>query len=167
MTTPLLVTHASEHGSTREVAAAIGARLREAGLAVELRPAHEIKDLSPFCGVILGGAIYDGQLHPDAVSFLHRHHTALAALPIAVFALGPRTLEPADIAASRRQLEHSLARVPDVEPYAIEVFGGVIDPKTLGFPLNHLHASDARDWNDIDAFALRSAKAYGFGKAAA
>ena len=166
MTSPLLVAYASEHGSTREVAAAIAARLREEGLQVELRPALEVTDVSPYCGVILGGAIYVGRLHPEAVGFLHRHQADLAVLPIAVFALGPRTLEPSDLASSRNQLQRALAKAPDVSPYEIAVFGGVIDPKELRFPLNHLHASDARDWDEIDAFALRCAKAYDYGKAA-
>ncbi|HEY2372122.1 MAG TPA: flavodoxin domain-containing protein [Gaiellaceae bacterium] len=167
MTTPVLVTYASEHGSTREVAAAIAARLRETGLDCELQPAIEVTDLGPYCGVILGGAIYVGRLHPEAVGFLHRHHAALAVLPIAVFALGPRTLEPLDLASSRKQLQRALEKAPDIDPYEIAVFGGVIDPTTLRFPLNHLHASDARDWDDIDAFALRCAQAYDYGKAAA
>jgi menaquinone-dependent protoporphyrinogen oxidase len=167
MSAPVLIAHASEHGSTREVAAAIAACLRETGLDAELRPAAEVIDLTPYRGVIIGGAIYVGRLHPAAVGFLHRHHAALAVLPVAIFALGPRTLEPSDLASSRKQLQRALEKAPDVDPYEIAVFGGVIDPKTLRFPLNRLHASDARDWDEIDAFALRCADAYDFGKPAA
>jgi menaquinone-dependent protoporphyrinogen oxidase len=167
MTAPVLVAYASEHGSTREVAGVIAARLRAAGLDAEVRPANEVADLRPYSGVVLGGAIYVGRLHPEAVGFLHRHHAALSVLPIAVFALGPRTLEPSDLASSRKQLLRALEKAPDVDPYEIAVFGGVIDPKQLRFPLNRLYASDARDWDDIDAFALRCAEAYDYGKAAA
>jgi menaquinone-dependent protoporphyrinogen oxidase len=167
MTAPVLIAYATEHGSTREVATAIAARLREMGLEAEVRPAIEVTDLTPYCGVILGGAIYVGRLHAEAVGFLHRHSAALAVLPIAVFALGPKTLEPADLAASRKQLLRALGKEPEVDPYEIAVFGGVIDPKQLRFPLNHLHASDARDWDDIDRFAARCAQAYDYGKAAA
>lgn len=167
MTAPVLVAYATEHGSTREVASAIAARLRETGLEADVRPASEVSDLTPYSGVILGGALYIGRLHPEAVGFLHRHHAALAVLPIAIFALGPRTLDPSDLAASRKQLVRALEKEPDVDPYEIAVFGGVIDPKQLRFPLNHLHASDARDWDDIDRFAFRCAKAYDYGKAAA
>jgi menaquinone-dependent protoporphyrinogen oxidase len=166
MTAQLLVAYASKHGSTHEVAAVIAARLREMNLDVELRPANEVTDLGSYRGVILGCSIYVGRLHPDAVDFLHRHQTALAALPIAVFALGPRTLEPSDLASSRMRLLRALEKEPDVDPYEIAVFGGVINPKTLRFPLNHLHASDARDWDDIDAFALRCARPFEFGNAA-
>ena len=167
MTSPLLVTYASEHGSTREVAAAIAARLRTEDLEVELRPASEVTDVTPYCGVILGGALYVGRLHAEAVGFLRRHRAKLAVFPIAVFALGPRTLEPSDLASSRSQLERALAKVPEVSPYETAVFGGVINPKTLRFPLSHLHASDARDWDEIDAFAARCAEVHDYGKAAA
>jgi menaquinone-dependent protoporphyrinogen oxidase len=164
--TPVLVAYATRHGSTREVAAAIAARLRVDGIEAELRPAHEVTDVQPYRGVIVGGALYTGRWHKAAVALLRRHCEALASRPLAVFALGPRTLEPADLAASRQQLLSSLAKVPELEPYAAAVFGGVIDPKTFHFPLNRIHASDARDWDAIDAFAADCAAACGFGKPA-
>jgi len=167
MPTPILVTYATQHGSTQEVAAAVSARLREECLEAELTPAGDVADLTPYCGVVLGVALYTGRLHHDAVAFLHRFHAELAVLPIAIFAMGPKTLDPADVASSRNQLAKALAKAPDVDPYEIAVFGGVIDPKTLGFPFNRLHASDARDWDEIDAFARRCAEAYDYGKAAA
>jgi menaquinone-dependent protoporphyrinogen oxidase len=167
MTAPVLVAFATQHGSTSEVATAIAARLREEGLEVELRACSEVVDVTPYCGIVLGGALYTGRLHHDAVAFLRRFHAELALLPIAIFAMGPKTLDPSDIVSSRRQLERSLEKAADVSPYEIAVFGGVIDPKTLGFPFNHLRASDARDWDEIDAFALRCAAAYDYGKAAA
>jgi menaquinone-dependent protoporphyrinogen oxidase len=167
MSTPILVAYATQHGSTGEVAAAVAARLRQVGLDVDLHPAAEVADVSPYRGVVLGSAIYTGRLHHDAVAFLHRHHGELALLPIAIFAMGPKTLDPSDVASSRKQLAKALAKAPDVDPYEVAVFGGVIDPKTLGFPFNRLHASDARDWDEIDAFALRCAATYDYGKAAA
>jgi menaquinone-dependent protoporphyrinogen oxidase len=167
MTTPVLVAYATQHGSTGEVATAIAARLRDEGLEVELRACGDVADVTPNCGGGRGGALYTGRLHHDAVAFLRRFHAELSVLPIAVFAMGPKTLDPSDVAASRRQLERSLTKAAEVSPYEIAIFGGVIDPKTLGFPFNHLHASDARDWDDIDTFALRCAAAYDYGKAAA
>ena len=69
-----------------------------------------------------------------------------------VFALGPQTAEPQDLAKSRAQLDKALQKVPEVEPRSIAVFGGVIDPAKLRFPLNRMPASDARDWNAIEAW---------------
>jgi menaquinone-dependent protoporphyrinogen oxidase len=166
MSAPILVTYATEHGSTQEVAAAIASALRREGLETDLLPASEVDDLTGYRGVVLGSAIYIGRLHSDAVGFLRRHERALELLPLAVFAMGPRTLEPSEIRGSRQQLRHALAKFGDIEPDPVAVFGGVIAPETLRFPLNRLHASDARDWDDIDAFAVTCAHAYDYGKAA-
>lgn len=167
MSAPILVTYATEHGSTREVAAAIAATLRREGLETDLQAASEVDDLAEYRGVILGSAIYIGRLHSDAVGFLRRHQRALGLLPLAIFAMGPRTLEPSEIKGSREQLRRALAKFDKLEPFAVAVFGGVIAPETLRFPLNRLHASDARDWDDIDAFAVKCAREYDYGKAAA
>ena len=40
----ILVTYASKHGSTEEVAEAVAERLREAGLLTHLVPAAEVED---------------------------------------------------------------------------------------------------------------------------
>ena len=167
MSAPILITYATEHGSTQEVAAAIAAALRREGLGADLRPAADVDDLGAYRGVILGSAIYIGRLHSDAVGFLHRHHRELVLLPFAVFAMGPRTLDPSDLKGSREQLRRALAKFKGLEPHALAVFGGVIAPETLRFPFNRLHASDARDWDDIDAFAVDCAREYDYGKAAA
>ena len=106
MSAPILVTYATEHGSTREVAAAIAAALRREGLETDLQAASEVDDLAEYRGVILGSAIYIGRLHSDAVGFLRRHQRALGLLPLAIFAMGPRTLEPSEIKGSREQLLH-------------------------------------------------------------
>jgi menaquinone-dependent protoporphyrinogen oxidase len=148
---PTLVAYGSRHGSTREVAEAIAATLRDRGLAVDLRPAGEVAALDGYDAVILGGALYAGRWHADARRLLRRRE--LATLPVAVFALGPHTLSEEDVAGSRAQLDRVLARVPDVEPIAVAIFGGVIDPAQLRFPFSRMPASDARDWDAIRAWA--------------
>ena len=35
---------------------------------------------------------------------------------------------------------------------AVAIFGGVVDPRKLSFPFNHMPASDARDWEAIHAW---------------
>ena len=151
--TRVLIAYASSHGSTREVADRIGAVLRARGLDVSVMPARDVGHLRRLDAVILGGALYTGKLHREARSFLKRHEEDLARRALAVFALGPRTLEPADVAASRTQLDRALGRFPKLAPLAVEVFGGVIDPSTLRFPFSRMPASDARDWDAIEAWA--------------
>jgi menaquinone-dependent protoporphyrinogen oxidase len=153
VTVQVLVAYGSKHGSTQEVAEAIARRLRQSGLEVELRCAADIGDLTPYDGVVLGGALYFGRWHQDAARFLIRHRHQLAAQPPAVFALGPKTADTQGLAESRAQLDKALAKVPEVEPRSIAVFGGVVDPRKLRFPLKRMPASDARDWDAIDEWA--------------
>lgn len=152
--TRTLVAYGSKHGSTREVATAIGADLRASGHDVDLLSAGAAAVAGPagYDSVVLGGSLYMGRWHPDACTFVRRHHDALVQLRLAVFALGPRTLEAEAVADSRKQLDAALARL-DVEPELVAIFGGVIEPTTLHFPLNRIPQSDARDWQAIDAWS--------------
>jgi menaquinone-dependent protoporphyrinogen oxidase len=152
--TRTLVAYGSKHGSTREVATAIAADLRAAGHDVDLLSAGAAAVAGPtgYDSVVLGGSLYLGRWHPDSCTFVRRHHDALVHLPLAVFALGPRTLEAKAVADSRRQLDAALARL-DVEPQLVTIFGGVIEPEKLHFPFSRIQRIDARDWRAIDAWS--------------
>jgi menaquinone-dependent protoporphyrinogen oxidase len=154
--TRVLVAHASRHGSTREVAEAVAATLRARGLAVQVMPAGEVGHLRRCDAVVLGGALYTGRLHKDARRFLARYRKALAARPLAVFALGPRTLEATDVAASQAQLDRALG-VVGLAPDTVAIFGRVVQPDQLRFPFSRMPASDARDWPAIEAWATELA----------
>ena len=148
----VLVAYASRHGSTREVAEEIGTTIEGDDARVDLMQAEEVGSLQGYDLVIVGGALYTGRWHKDAISLIQRQHDALAQIPFAVYAMGPRTLEDADVAASRHQLDVALAKLP-VEPFAVTVFGGVVDPAKLHFPLSRMPAVDARDHTAIQAWA--------------
>jgi menaquinone-dependent protoporphyrinogen oxidase len=153
MLTPVLVAYATKAGSTREVAEVVARTLREHGLEADLRPASEIGMLDPYGAVVLGTALYTGRIHRDAKRFLHGHREQLADRPLAVFALGPKTLAGDDVASSRAQLDRALAAHPELRPDPVAIFGGVVNPARLRFPFNRLPASDARDWDAIRAWA--------------
>jgi menaquinone-dependent protoporphyrinogen oxidase len=153
MTQPVLVVYATKRESTHEVADAVAATLRERGHEVDVGPAAEVADLSSYGAVVIGGALYMGRWHHDARHFLSSHRDALARVPVAVFAMGPRTTAPADIEGSRRQLDAALAKEPQLEPVSVAIFGGVIDPAKLRFPFRNMGASDARDWDAIRSWA--------------
>jgi menaquinone-dependent protoporphyrinogen oxidase len=148
-----LVAYATKRGSTREVAEAVARTLAEQGLEADVRPAAKVKELGAYGAVVLGGALYSWRWHADAREFLARHREALASLPLAVFGMGPRTLDEHDVTQSRQQLVNALARTPELRPVSIAVFGGVVDPAKLHFPFNKLPASDARDWDAIAGWA--------------
>ena len=149
----VLVAYGSKHGSTREVAEFVAETLRERGLEVELEAAGEVRELAGYEAVVLGAALYTGRIHRDVRHLLQEFRSELAAVPVTVFAMGPSTTEAADLRASRRQLEKTLAKVPEVKPFAVTIFGGVLNPNELRFPLNRMHAVDARDWDTIQTWA--------------
>jgi menaquinone-dependent protoporphyrinogen oxidase len=153
----VLVAYATKRGSTREVAKAVAETLAERGLQVDVRPAGEVEDLGPYDAVVLGGALYTGRWHGDARAFLRSHRDALAALPLAVFGMGPRTLDEQDVASSRKQLDQALSHTPELRPVSVAIFGGVVDPGQLHFPFSKMPASDARDWDAIEAWAAQAA----------
>lgn len=155
----ILVAYATRQGSTREVAEAVAATLRERGLETDLRPMRDVRNLEPYQGIVLGAAIYMFRLHKDAHRFLSRHREALGLRPVAIFAMGPFHNEEKEWQGVRLQLDNELAKFPWFTPVAQEIFGGKFDPATLRFPYNlvpylkRLPASDIRDWEAIRAWA--------------
>ena len=152
--TRTLVAYASKHGSTEEVARAIGECLREAGHDVDIRAASAVTEVDSYDAYVIGGSLYMGRWHADARRLLRRHRAALEGRPLAVFALGPLTTEERHAADSRDQLNNALARL-DVHPSFTAVFGGVVDPAKLRFPFNRMPHTDARVWPDIEAWATQ------------
>jgi menaquinone-dependent protoporphyrinogen oxidase len=112
-----------------------------------------VTDLGSYAAIVLGGSIYTGRWHPDVQKVLRRHRGELSKLPVAVFGMGPKSLDEDEVASARHQLDLALNKVNEVEPVSVAIFGGVIDPAKLHFPFNKMPASDARDWDAISAWA--------------
>lgn len=161
MSQPVLVAYATKHESTHEVADAVASRLRELGHEVEVRPAAQVGTLERYGAVVVGGALYMGRWHRDARRFLARRREELARMPVAVFAMGPLKLEASDVQAARAQLDRALAKEHALEPVAVAVFGGVVDPAKLRFPFNRMEAGDARDWAAIRSWTDEIAARFG------
>jgi menaquinone-dependent protoporphyrinogen oxidase len=159
MASTILLGYATRYGSTREVAAAIAAALRESGIEVDLQPLSAVRTLERYGAVVLGAPLYMFRWHKDAKRFLSRHREALTGLPAAVFALGPFEDVPKQWEDVRANLDKELAGFPWFAPVAVEIFGGVFDPAKLTFPYNlvpglkKMPVSDIRDWDAIRAWA--------------
>src|SRR5262245_17507469 len=67
---------------------------------------------------------------------------ALRELPVAYYAMGPKTSDPEDLAAAREQIDDELRALPDVRADPIATFGGVVDPAGMHFLFSHLPAVD-------------------------
>jgi menaquinone-dependent protoporphyrinogen oxidase len=159
MSKRILVAFATSYGSTREVAEAVAAMLRDRGFDADLRPARDVRTLEGYGAVVLGAPLAMHRWHKDAHRFLSRQRKSLADIAVAVFALGP-VHDPHDEKEwedSRAQFDKELAKVGWLEPVATELFGGRFDPALLRFPVNKLAgsepASDIRDWEAIGTWA--------------
>jgi menaquinone-dependent protoporphyrinogen oxidase len=75
----VLVTVASRHGATREIAQALGARLdsggagRSAGLMAVVLPVEQRPDPAPYDAVVLGSAAYAGRWLEPARDYASIH----------------------------------------------------------------------------------------------
>lgn len=151
----ILVSVASKHGATAEIADAIAATIREAGLdAVAIRP-EEVSDITSYDAIVLGSAVYAGRWLEPARRFAERHHAALTARPVWLLSSGPigdppaPSEEPRDGVELRRRLGARGHRV----------FAGKVSREDLGWVertiIGMVKAPDGdfRDWDTIRAFA--------------
>jgi menaquinone-dependent protoporphyrinogen oxidase len=149
-----LVVFASRHGSTQEVAAAVAEELRAQELTVRLTTARSVpRRLDRPDLVVLGAPLYSGRWSRDAHRFLKRHRDDLIDVPVAVFAMGPRTDTAESWQRARHQLDRALARRGWLRPVAAAVFGGADPP-------GKQPRRDLRDWPAIRAWADSVAAPY-------
>ena len=92
----LLVAYASKHGSTAEIAEAIGDELRAAGVEADVAQASEVGDVARYAGVVLGSAVYMKRWRPEARHFLRLLERELGDRPLWIFNSGPVGEEEAD-----------------------------------------------------------------------
>ena len=169
MPAPVLIAYATRSGSTGEVAEAIGARMRAAGLEVEVAPMRGLKSIGERTAVVLGAPLYMARLPGELYHFLARNRIALTGPMTWLFVLGPIEGKPEEFAAARAQAEKHLAKCAWFKPSELEVFGGKFDVNRMPFPFSlarhlpafpakDLPATDIRDWDAIRAWAARIAR---------
>ena len=153
----VLVSAASRHGSTEEIAQEIGKALRAGlpGAEVEVVPLDRVEAVDGYEAVVLGSAVYMGRWLEPARRLVASHAAALTDRPVWQFSSGPvgdplkPEEEPVDVADVRRQTgarDH-------------HVFAGRIDRHQLGLAermvVRAVHAAegDFRDWPAVRAWA--------------
>jgi menaquinone-dependent protoporphyrinogen oxidase len=160
MTMQVLVAYATKHGSTGEIAEAIGAALRGAGLGVDVRSAREVRTLAPYGAVVLGSALYSAHWQRDANRFVKRHLAELQERPVWLFSSGPldHSAEFDDIPLT----EHVAPEVAPIGARGHRTFGGRLLEGTPGVDASMLathRVGDYRHWAHIEAWAREIADA--------
>ena len=85
----VLVSAASKHGSTSEIAQAIADVLAGKGLEVTVVPPAQAGPIEQFDAVVLGSAVYMGRWMKPGRELVQRQASALAARPVWLFSSGP------------------------------------------------------------------------------
>jgi menaquinone-dependent protoporphyrinogen oxidase len=90
----VLVTAASKHGATAEIAQAIATELSAQGVGAEARAIGDVATLDGYDAVVLGSAVYVGKWMGEAKDFVARHADRLRGMPVWLFSSGPLGTTP-------------------------------------------------------------------------
>lgn len=157
-----LVAHASERGSTAELANWLATALTEAGIPATTAACGALRELPDVEVVVIAGALYLGRWHRDARRFVARHADALTDRHVWLCSTGPL-----DDSASRERLP----AVPDVtralqraRARGHRTFGGRLEAGTTGPVVGRVAALAAGDYRDrpaVEAWARELAATLG------
>lgn len=142
----VLVAHAGRHGATAGLAEMIAEQLLVHGCLVDVVPARQVRGVGTYDAVVIGGALYRGRWHRDALDLVRRHRAALAARPVWLFSSGPL-----DDSAAR----HTIPPVPQVDRAMRRIgarghmtFGGALAEDAAGLVASAMARERAGDYRD-------------------
>jgi menaquinone-dependent protoporphyrinogen oxidase len=163
----VLVSAASRHGSTAEIADFIGRtlgetlRTRHLDVEIDVRPAEQVTDVDSYDAVVLGSALYMGHWLDPARRLARSQAATLADRAVWLFSSGPVGNPP-------KPQDDSV----DVEPLMLATkarehrqFSGKIDRQELDFGetatmlSQRLPEGDFRDWAAIQTWTAAIAEA--------
>ena len=154
----VLISYASQCGSTGEVALAVGDVLCAAGAAVDVRRAEDVTDISGYRAVVVGSAVYMRRLMSEAVAFVEANRQALGQVPVAYFVVCGTLKE--DTEENRQQAAAYLEPVRAlVQPVDEGLFAGAMDFGKMSLLYQAVARvmggsnSDWRDWEAIQGWA--------------
>jgi menaquinone-dependent protoporphyrinogen oxidase len=155
----VLVTAATRHGSTEEIAALIARVLRLRGMDTIELPAADVEDMSEYDAVVLGSAVYAGHWLAPATSLVSRFQAQLAEVPVWLFSSGPVgfPLTPA-------KAEDMTGVVSAIGAIEHRLFAGKLDKSDLGrleramVRMVRAPEGDYRDFNEVSHWAAAIAE---------
>lgn len=157
----VLIVAASRHGSTAEIARAIGARLRGRGHDVDVLEPSEVSSPDGYDAVIIGSAVYAGNWLKDAREFVEMNADALSAERVWLFSSGPLD-DPEGEAIPAQKIDRLTSATGSLGHH---VFAGRLDRSELNraerllTKIVHAPDGDFRDWDDVTRWADQIADA--------
>jgi menaquinone-dependent protoporphyrinogen oxidase len=156
----VLVSVASGHGSTTDIARLIGQTLFNDHLAVDIVPPAAVDSIEDYDAVILGSAVYAGRWLAPARDFAIRFREPLAALPVWLFSSGPVGDPSRKLVQSMEQDPADVTRIQHAIPVrGHRMFAGKLNPQALSVAQRASllvfrgMSGDFRDWADITQWA--------------
>jgi len=162
----VLVTFASSHGSTVDIAQTIAKVLRENCFIVDVKRIEAVKRLEEYDAVVLGSAIYIGEWLDTATTFLVKNAKTLNQQHVWLFSSGP-TGEGNPVALLNGAVvpENLEEVIKEINPRDVVVFGGKIDLRRLRknerliVKAAKVPKGDFRNWHAIKFWAQQIADA--------
>ncbi len=151
----LLVVSASKHGSTSEIAQAIGDEVASHGVDVTVADVDNPPLNVEFDGYVLGSAVYAGHWVAELRRFIDDHHHLLSVRPLWLFSSGPLgdgpipAEEPAEVAEFARSLGARDHRV--FEGRLAQADLNLLERAAVRFV--HAPYGDFRQWDEIHDWA--------------
>src|ERR1700749_1963749 len=128
----VLVSAASGHGSTTDIARLIGQTLFNDHLAVDIVPPAAVDSIEDYDAVILGSAVYEGHWVAAARDFAIRLRDPLAARRVWLFSSGPVGDPSRKLVQSMEQDPADVTRIKqEIEVRGHQMFAGKLDPQAL------------------------------------
>jgi menaquinone-dependent protoporphyrinogen oxidase len=165
METKILVTYASRHGATAEIAGKIAEIVAQNGFLTEVLPVDQVDSVEDYSAVIMGNAVYAGQWNREAVHFLETQEKALAKRPVWIFSSGPTGEgDPVELTQGWRFPLVLQGVIDRIAPQEIVVFHGELDTDKLNIGERLIirvvkaPTGDFRDWDMITEWANEVAK---------
>lgn len=153
----VLITAASRHGATHEIADVIAAGLERRGVEAEVQRTEELTSLDGYDAFVIGSAVYVGRWLDTARELVESNASALAERPVWLFSSGP--LGPPDALKPEGEPVDVGALAETVRAEDHRIFAGRLDRNLLSFGEKAVVLAvrapegDFRDWEAIDAFA--------------
>lgn len=149
----VLVTAASKHGGTEEMAYAIAETLRAGGISTTLLPLARVESLADYDAVVVGSAVYAGGWLNGAQQFLKAHREELKNRLVWLFSNG----DPGPHDRRGREMSRLFSMA---DPMEHKVLPGSAEPGRLNFggraTMNdpHVLSGHGCDFDEIRRWAL-------------